>query len=476
MIAADPTLAVSLIAQSGCVLRAWNALTRAGIEISPNSSSMNGENKKQYKGFVPIGDGLYRKGNRIYLRVQRKIQGKGIVTWLSTKTNDVPKARKWKQKWEARHWMIENGCVPKEDSETAPALPEASTEEVGTDVAKSSGSPLPDHKVNSYIDQYEQAGQPIVKKRGIKAKAERTIRNEKYCLTPIRIFLGEKDARLLTMLDCDRYRDWRNSGGYVAKFKVRGHDVTRKTRGGDRAVDLELVALGNALRLGVRRGQLKKNPLEGRGQYTDESTVRHCRDVAPTPAGLVLIVDWLGTNGDPDDGDLAQFLSYSGLRVGEGLKLQWPAVDWDDDLIHVSRSKKGVFPFVLLLPELRRLMRKMKKKAKSKLLFQSPLDPQKSRSYSNFRRRLAQACKALDLPHVTPQGLRSYFVTQARQSGLTDAEIAQLIGDKTGPSLIAEVYGDVRPDHLLAVARKIQLTAKTRKLIQKVRKKTKSHI
>jgi hypothetical protein len=50
-------------------------------------------------------------------------------------------------------------------------------------------------------------------------------------------------------------------------------------------------------------------------------------------------------------------------------------------------------------------------------------------------------------------------VTQGRQSGLTDAEIAMLIGDKTGPSLIAQVYGDLRPDHLLAQARRIRLTA-----------------
>ena len=53
-------------------------------------------------------------------------------------------------------------------------------------------------------------------------------------------------------------------------------------------------------------------------------------------------------------------------------------------------------------------------------------------------------------------------------SELTDAAIAQLIGDKTGPVLISEAYGDVRPDHLLAVARKIQLTAKTRSLGQRL--------
>jgi integrase len=68
------------------------------------------------------------------------------------------------------------------------------------------------------------------------------------------------------------------------------------------------------------------------------------------------------------------------------------------------------------------------------------------------------ACKKLEIGHVTPHGLRSYFVTQARQSGLSDAEIAALIGDKTGPAIIAHTYGDVRPDHLLAQAQRIRLT------------------
>ena len=68
-------------------------------------------------------------------------------------------------------------------------------------------------------------------------------------------------------------------------------------------------------------------------------------------------------------------------------------------------------------------------------------------------------CHVFRMGHVTPHGLRSYFVTQCRQSGLTDAEIAMLIGDKTGPALIAQVYGDLRPDHLLAQAQRIRLTA-----------------
>lgn len=33
-----------------------------------------------------------------------------------------------------------------------------------------------------------------------------------------------------------------------------------------------------------------------------------------------------------------------------------------------------------------------------------------------------------------------------------------LIGDKTGPAIIAQTYGDVRPDHLLKQAQRICLT------------------
>lgn len=34
-----------------------------------------------------------------------------------------------------------------------------------------------------------------------------------------------------------------------------------------------------------------------------------------------------------------------------------------------------------------------------------------------------------------------------KECGLSDAEIAMLIGDKTGPAIVALTYGDVRPDY-----------------------------
>jgi integrase len=224
-------------------------------------------------------------------------------------------------------------------------------------------------------------------------------------------------------------------------------------------VDLELVVLCNALNLAVRRGTLSSNPLKGRGRYTCASEVRHCREVAPSPEGLKRIEAWFRGRDEQALADLVCFLAYSGLRIGEALAMEWESVDWAENVLHVKREKRGIMPWTPILSEMEALLRDMQKRATSYFLFPSPFDPEKPADASAIRRRIRIACKTLDLPHATPHGLRSYFVTRARESGLSDAEIAMLIGDKTGPAIIAHTYGDVRPEHLLKQAHRIQLTA-----------------
>jgi integrase len=174
---------------------------------------------------------------------------------------------------------------------------------------------------------------------------------------------------------------------------------------------------------------------------------------------LQQIEHWLRLRSESGIADLVSFLAYSGLRIGEAVGLEWECVAWGEGILHVKREKKGVTPWVVILPELRVLLRDMQKRATNHLLFPSRLGGTEPEDDDVVRRRLTAACEALGIGHVTPHGLRSYFVTQARQSGLTDAEIAMLIGDKTGPSLISQVYGDLRPDHLMAQAKRIQLRA-----------------
>ncbi len=257
----------------------------------------------------------------------------------------------------------------------------------------------------------------------------------------------------------DRYKEWRLSGGF---FADDGEQERRKRmarmKKGTRSVDLELTILASVFHLAVRRTVLKANPLAGRARYSVAEDIRHCREVAPTPAGLKQIEYWLRARNEQSAADVVCFLAYSGLRIGEALPLDWEAVDWSAKVLHVKREKRGILPWVPILPAMEALLRDMQTRANSHLLFPSPFESDKQRDRSAIGHRLAAACKGLSFGHVTPHGLRSYFVTQARESGLSDAEIAMLIGDKTGPAIIAQTYGDVRPEHLLKQAQRIRLT------------------
>jgi integrase len=378
------------------------------------------------KRFKWVGDGLYEHKGKYYARVYIS----GRRTWRCTGKDTIKEARDWLRQFREGKFALRRGY----ESPNVHLVQKQVT-------------------LGKLIDDYIAAGCPT---RKMHSKAPQTVKDETRYLRVARNHFADVAAASLSLADCDKYHEWRLGGGYVSRFKVRGHDVTMHTNGGNSAVDHELTALSNALNLAVRRRTLKVNPLHGRARYASAAEVRHCREVAPTPEGLQAITGWLRGRNEMVDANLAQFLACSGLRIGEALPLKLDKVNLGEGLVNVHREKRGVNPWVAITPELETLLQEMMALATSELLFPSPFDASKPRDGSAFRRRLKAACKELGLPHVTPHGLRSHFVTQARQSGLTDAEIAMLIGDKTGPAIIAHTYGDVRPDHLLAQARRIR--------------------
>jgi integrase len=361
------------------------------------------------------------------------VRDKGRLTYKSTETAKAADARKWLAKWRRDAWLIRNGI-----------------ETQGVTLQRGRVT------VAEILDEYTNAGCPT---RKMQTKRPETVTRELWFAKRVRRYFGDTPAAALTLGDCDRFRDWRLKGGYVTEQNLSdGKTRENKTRGGKRAVDLELGILSNALNYAERRGVIKGNPIVRRGRYQHADEIRHCREVAPTPEGLQKVIGWLRGRKEIAIADLVAFLAYSGLRIGEALPLTWATVNLGEGLVNVKREKRGVNPWVAILPEMETLLRDMAERAKSPLLFPSPFDASKPRDASAVRHRIKAACEKLELPHVTPHGLRSYFVTQARQSGLTDAEIAMLIGDKSGPALIATTYGDLRDDHLLAQARRIRHT------------------
>jgi integrase len=393
--------------------------------MSPEPIAMN--------TWIYVSECLYRKceGGTIYFRVRQN----GNRRLRSTKTNDPVRAKKVLKRWRDEQW------------------------------AKSYGAVLPGPQVQErmltmkqMIADYISAGYPTKKMR---KKAPSTVIRETYFLKPLLEWWGEKNPSAVDLADCDSYREWRNSGGFVSSYKLRGHPKKRNTVGGDRAVDMELDCLSNVFHLARRRGKIKHHPLMGRGKYTSASDVRHCREVAPDPKGLTKLDGYFCGRDEHDIADCTLFMAYSGLRIGEALARHWTEVNDAEGIIDAKRQKRGIFPWVIITPELAELLARMRQRrlasgVESELLFPSPFDPAVPRDQSAIRSRIKTACQKLGIRHVTPHGLRSFYVTSARESGLTDAEIAMLIGDKTGPSLIASTYGDVRPEHLVRQAQRIR--------------------
>jgi integrase len=370
--------------------------------------------------------GLYWRGGMIYARV--RVHGK--QTFRCTGTDKLATARKIQAKWREDAVLRQHGIEPKQ----------AALERNRLTVA-------------AVLKEYVEFGFPDRKSRIKKTAATRE--TEGKSIQRLEAFFGPLAAVSLTLKDCDAYRKWRANGGYTWQ---RGEKL-RRSRAGDRCVDIELQTLGNALALAVRQEKLKVNPLTGRGRYHSEEDTRHCRETAPTPQQLQIIAQTFRERGEDVIADCLLFLGFSGLRVREGLRLDWEAVDWAAGVIHVKREKRGINPFVPILPEMETLLREMQTRARSHLLFPSDVDANRPLPYPILAMRLSRLCRSTGMRYVTLHGLRSFFVTQCRESGLPDTEIAALIGDKSGPAIIARTYGDVRPEHLLKQAQRVRFLA-----------------
>ena len=271
-----------------------------------NGSS--GESSKTKPKFQRLGECLYWKGGKIVARVRAN----GKPTWRSTGTDNPAEARKWLKKWRSEEWMEEHGFEP-------------------------NGVVLHRKQVTvaELIKGYLDAGCPTKKNQ---AKQTATVQHERFMLQPVEVYFGAKTASAVTLGDCDKYRDWRLSGGYVSSYRARGgRPRTMGKSGGNRTVDLELTILSNSFNLAVRRNVIKSNPLKGRGRYSLASQIRHCREVAPTPESLKQLETWLRSRNEHAIADLVCFLAYSGLRVGEALPLTWGAVNRDEQILHVRR-------------------------------------------------------------------------------------------------------------------------------------------
>jgi integrase len=330
-------------------------------------------------------------------------------------------------------------------------------------------APMRNLTVASLLDFYKGKECPGLNNR---PRLGKQLSDDLYRVKMLREFFGPREAPTLSLSDCQAYHFWR---------------IARVRRGaGDRTVDLELTTLSAAFRCALRHSAetgIRANPLGvDRVVFVKSEAVRHARDVQPKDAAELhrLARYFFDTPGSEALGWLLLFQGMTGRRINELHRLRTDGKNetvpgfTDGKLLYFEerRSHKGTNGFIEihealadLIPAHRewlgRWHREREESArKERKMFpespwyfpgraigkveagQSPIDK------AALTRGLARACGLLGLPHRTSHGLRSYYVNVLRSQGVADYEIALRIGQKSGGSMIVEVYGDARPDKL----------------------------
>jgi integrase len=266
-------------------------------------------------------------------------------------------------------------------------------------------------------------------------------------------FYGRFTAEEITLATIPRYRVWR-----VRQLKAN----PEAGRTGDRTVDKDLVTLSNILSYGCAQGLITTNHVRtGRPKYRTASAVRHSREVAPASAAVIhQIADSLFSDLRSEVlGWQLLFAAFTGCRTSELLRLRVDAADpaqpghyqpagegSQPGLLSLGRrSKGGVNPWAMVGPEFAAMLQHFfawhrKRHPRATHYFPSPLRASAPVNLGALGHALARQCRALDLPHITPHGLRSWYVTKRRSDGVTDTVIAGEIGDQT-VALMQTTYG-----------------------------------
>jgi integrase len=302
---------------------------------------------------------------------------------------------------------------------------------------------------------YSEANCPDAR---LKPRGEDFCKEEKARVVTLVKFFGNKAADKVSIADIPPYHAWRSA-------------QQKKGLTGNRAVDKETQTLSNIFRYAVAARLYPTNPVgQGRPRYQVESNIKHSYTRAPKSSDAChrICDDLLSRVETEVAGWFCLFAMFTGCRSSELLRLRVDAKDaetpgfiqWRHDepkdsnqplgLLHIRRSKHGINPECIIGREFAEMLLAFN-------AWHSARFPDSAWYFPNLtgeqihRRQiyecLVRAAKRLGLPHVTPHGFRSFYVTKRRSDGVTDTVIAGETGDKT-VALMQTTYGE-RPKNWL---------------------------
>ncbi len=278
---------------------------------------------------------------------------------------------------------------------------------------------------------------------------------------PLLAGTGKKRDTLVT--EKTHYERWRVALGHLRLDKIKPSHVlgalnTLRARRSPRTCNLALVCLRHVLKAAKRDGYLKTLPTEDVAWQRVEKKSRRLFTLAEIEricaAGLE------ASKNGRQLADYLRFLSLSGAREQEALRVGWADVDFNGRLVTIGAdgdTKNREARHVDLSPPLQAHLRDMhaRRAPDSEWLFPSPQRGEKDQAAHTFRESMKLARTAAKLDGFGFHDCRHHFISFAVMSGIDYMTIARWVGHKDGGVLIGKVYGHLSNEHAQAQAARL---------------------
>ena len=178
----------------------------------------------------------------------------------------------------------------------------------------------------------------------------------------------------------------------------------------------------------------------------------------PEPDQFLALVAHVRGNGSGRGGhsaDAIEFFSYAGTRLKEAARVYGRDCNFLKNEITIrgdpiNRTKNGEIRRVPMIPEMRKLLERIKAGREGKEFLENPV-----LKVHKFNRSLKNACEKLGLHHLTHHDLRHLFATRCIESGVDVPTVAKWLGHKDGGVLAMQTYGHLRDKHSEDMAQKV---------------------
>jgi integrase len=157
----------------------------------------------------------------------------------------------------------------------------------------------------------------------------------------------------------------------------------------------------------------------------------------------------------PRNGDLVEFLAYSGLRIqSEAVWVTGGDIDWTRKEIivrgdPVTATKNSETRRVPILPDMENLLLRIQERLGS-------FGKETILQVGRCNEALSRACKEIGIARLTHHDLRHLFATRCIESGVDIPTVSRWLGHKDGGALAMKTYGHLRNEHSQAMAQKVK--------------------